>query len=45
VIIASDVALDLKRFEGLNMIEITTQEAIKTPEKWIKEIIKMSQGL
>ena len=45
VIIASDVAIDLKRFEGKHIIEVTTQDAIKHPEKLIREIIKFSKGL
>ncbi len=45
VIIASDIALDLKRFEGKYIIEVTTQEAIRNPEKLIKDVIKLNQGL
>ena len=45
VIIASDIALDLSRFQGKYIVETTTQEVIKTPEKWIQAIIKMNQGL
>lgn len=45
VIIASDVAIDLKRFEGKHIIEVTTQEAIRNPEKLIKDVIKLNQGL
>lgn len=45
VIIASDVSLELNRFEGKQIIEVTTQEAIKNPEKLIKEIVKLNQGL
>ena len=45
VIIASDITLDLSRFQGKHIVETTTQEAIKTPEKWIQAIIKMNQGL
>ncbi|MGL5357465.1 MAG: PTS fructose transporter subunit IIABC [Metamycoplasmataceae bacterium] len=40
VVIASDIYVELDRFEGKRLIQIKTNDAISNPEKWIRKSLE-----